>query len=166
MKTTTHILTFVSIGMLLGSFGCSTSPKSDSAAFDPALKPAPQIPAGASRAKSDSASLQGTWKGKELGANTEDPCYLIVTGKDFHFRGADTNEWYKGTFSLREDANPKQFLGAVTECCDPKFVGKTSYAIYRIEDGTLTLTANEPGNPDVPSSFDASDARRFVFTAK
>ena len=41
--------------------------------------------------------------------------------------------------------------------------GKTAYAIYLLEGDTLTLTANEPGDPNVPGSFDAPGARQFVF---
>ena len=112
--------------------------------------------------KSDSAALQGTWKGQEMGRPTEGPCWLMISGNALEFRGADTNEWYKGTFTLREDANPRQLVGAVTECPAPKYIGKTAYAIYRIEADTLTLTGNEPGNPEVPSSFDAPGFRKFV----
>jgi hypothetical protein len=31
-------------------------------------------------------------------------------------------------------------------------------AIYRLENGTLTITGNEPGNPAVPTAFDAPDS--------
>jgi hypothetical protein len=31
-------------------------------------------------------------------------------------------------------------------------------AIYRLENGTLTITGNEPGNPAVPTTFDAPDS--------
>jgi hypothetical protein len=62
--------------------------------------------------------------------------------------------------------NPTQFVAAITDCCVPEYVGKTDYAIYRLQNGTLTLAAHAPGNPDVPSGFDASDARRFEFKAK
>jgi len=78
------------------------------------------------------------------------------------FRGADTNEWYKGTFTLREDQNPKQLLGVIAACPAPNYIGKTVYAIYRIEAGTLTLAGNEPGNAEVPKSFDGPGSRKFV----
>ena len=86
----------------------------------------------------------------------------MVSGNTLEFRGADTNEWYKGTFTLRKDQDPKQLVGLITDCPAPKYVGKTVYAIYRIETGTLTLTGNEPGNPDVPKNFDAPGSRKFV----
>jgi hypothetical protein len=43
-----------------------------------------------------------------------------------------------------------------------QYIGKTACAIYRVEGGTLTLTGNEPGNPEMPSGFDAPGARHFV----
>ena len=138
MRRTTGILSLVSIAVLLGASGCS--------------------PLG----KSDSATLQGTWKGQELGASAEGECSVVIAGKNLEFRGVNTNEWYKGTFSLREDVNPKQLAAAITECPSPSYNGKTIYALYRVENGTLTITANAPGSPTAPLSFDARDTRRFV----
>ena len=111
--------------------------------------------------KSDSATLQGTRQGQETG-RTEGMCRLMISGNTLEFRGADPREWYKGTFTLREDTNPKQLVVAIAECPAPEYVGKTVYAIYRIEAGTLTLTGNEPGNPEVPTGFDARGARSFT----
>jgi uncharacterized protein (TIGR03067 family) len=142
MKTTAGVLSLVSIAVLLGALGCS------------------------SRHKSDLATLQGTWQGKEIGSKTEGVCSIVVSGNNVEFRGADTNEWYKATFSLREDTDPKQIVCSTTACSHPPYVGKTAYAIYRLEAGTLRLTVNEPGSPDVPSGFDAPHARQFELTKK
>jgi uncharacterized protein (TIGR03067 family) len=155
MKRIGQIATaFCLLGLALAS-GCSTTQKAD-----------PQSPASApslaANSKSDSTALQGTWKGKEIGGQIEGDCYLIIKGNELEYRGADPGEWYKGTFTLREDTNPKQLIGAVLECPAPKFIGKTCQAIYRIEEGKLTITGNEPGNPEVPYAFDAADSRRFV----
>jgi len=150
--------------LLLGALSCSTHESKKS--VQPAAKEVAQKAQAAAVNKSDSEALQGTWKGQELGGDAEGDCYLIVSGKDFEFRGPDTNEWYKGTFTLREDAKPKQLLGSVTECCAPQYVGKMSHAIYRIEGDKLTLTAKAPGDPELPSGFDDNEARRFVFKAK
>jgi uncharacterized protein (TIGR03067 family) len=79
------------------------------------------------------------------------------------FHGAYANDWLKGTFTLREDTNPKQFVGVVTECAGPEYVGRNCYAIYKLEDGTLTVAGNEPGVSGFPSAFDASGSRQFVF---
>ncbi len=142
MRRTTGVFSLVSIAVLLGALGCSTLHKSDS------------------------VTLQGTWQGREIGGKTEGPCYLAVSGTNAEYRGADTNEWNKGTFSLRQDTNPRQIVFLSTACSYAPCIGQTIHAIYRIEAGTLKLTANEPGSPDVPSAFDASGARQFEFTKK
>jgi uncharacterized protein (TIGR03067 family) len=113
--------------------------------------------------KSDSATLQGKWKGEEIGGDAKGANYLTFTGKKFEFRGTDTNEWYKGTFTLKENTEPHQLLGTITECPAPEIVGKTSIVIYKLEHNTLTFTAHAPGNSDAPASFDAPETRRFVF---
>jgi uncharacterized protein (TIGR03067 family) len=114
----------------------------------------------------DSVVLQGTWSGQEVGAKTQDSPSLTFDGTKLEFHGADPREWYKATYTLREDTNPKQLEAVITDCPAPQYVGKTAHAIYKIEDGKLTLTGNEPGNPAVPASFDAQGARQIVFTLK
>jgi uncharacterized protein (TIGR03067 family) len=111
--------------------------------------------------KSDSATLQGLWKGEEIGRSPTAPASLLISGSTLEYRGDHPDDWCKGTFTLREDSQPKQLVGVLTECGVPDYVGKTVYSIYRIEAGTLTLTGNEPGNPEVPRDFDAPDARKF-----
>ena len=138
MKKAKAMLGLVSIVALLGVSGCS------------ALH------------KSDSAILQGMWKGQEIGGPAGGLCSFIISGTVLEFRGADTKEWYKGTFTLREDTNPRQVVAVITECPFPQYMGKTTHAIYRVEGGTLTVAANEPGNPEVPADFDARGARHFV----
>jgi uncharacterized protein (TIGR03067 family) len=113
--------------------------------------------------KSDSTTLQGTWSGREIGATPETPRQIVFSGKQFDYRGADPNDWGKGPFTLREETQPKQLLVTLTDCGPTQYIGKSCCMIYKIEDGTLTATANEPGNPAAPSSFDAPGARHMVF---
>ena len=114
-------------------------------------------------AQADATVLQGTWTGQEnngaAGSST-----LTIVGSNLEFRGANPNEWYKATFSLREDTTPKQLITVVTDCPAPQYRGKTSYGIYQIQGGTLTLVAHEPGKPAPPTSFNACDSRKFAFT--
>jgi uncharacterized protein (TIGR03067 family) len=112
--------------------------------------------------ESDSVVLEGKWSGEEMGRSADGTASLLVEGSTLKFHGADTNEWYKGTFTLREDTNPKQLVTMITDCPAPHYVGKAANAIYKIEAGTLTLTGNEPGNPEVPPSFDTPGSRKFV----
>jgi uncharacterized protein (TIGR03067 family) len=124
-------------------------------------------PAGCSKpqppAVPDETTLQGTWKGHESGVNVPGSPSLVLTGNNLEFRGADTNEWYKGTFALQEDKTPKQLTAVITECPFPAYVGKTVHGIYRLDGGTLTLAANEPGAPAIPAAFNSPGARQFVF---
>jgi len=158
MKRNTQVLNLLAMAALLVTSACVTTRKPELAVTYPT--PEPQSIAVR---RPDSITLQGTWKGQEIGGDLDGPCYLIVTGQDFEFRGADTNEWYKGTFTLREDANPRQLIGVITACPAAEYVGKTSLSIYQIESNTLTLAAHEPGNPNFPPAFDASDTRRIRF---
>jgi uncharacterized protein (TIGR03067 family) len=116
--------------------------------------------------KPDSEVLHGTWGGKEVGAENQGSPSITFEGTKLEFHGANTQEWYKATFTLREDTTPKQLQAVITDCPVPQYVGKMANAIYKIEDGKLTLTGNEPGNPAVPASFNAQGARQIVFTLK
>jgi uncharacterized protein (TIGR03067 family) len=120
----------------------------------------------ATQQRSDFAALQGKWKGHESGRNTENSVTVAFSGANLEYRASDPNVWYKATFCLREGANPKQLLAVITDCPFPQYAGKTAYAIYRLEDGVLRVTANQPGNPAVPADFDAPDARQFVLKAE
>lgn len=90
----------------------------------------------------------------------------MFAGNTVEFHGANTQEWYQATFTLHEDTNPKQLEAFVTACPIAKYVGKTAHAIYKVDDGKLTLAANEPGNPTVPKRFDAPGTRQIVFQLK
>jgi uncharacterized protein (TIGR03067 family) len=116
-------------------------------------------------AKSDFDTIQGTWKGVEVGGS-EDTAVLTIAGHDLECRGANPNDWYKGTFTLREDSTPRQCVLAITGCPLPDYVGKTCLAIYQIADGTLTMAGNEPGNPNAPAAFGAEGSRTFKFKLK
>jgi len=49
------------------------------------------------------------------------------------------------------------------ECGPAQYVGKTSQVIYKIENGELEMTGNEPGDPATPVTFDTPGARHMVF---
>jgi uncharacterized protein (TIGR03067 family) len=136
-----------------GVFEASSAPASDSKTTE--------------TSKSDPlTALQGKWKGKEIGGASDDACRLVITGKTLEFRGANPNEWYKGTFSLKEGTSPKQIVFEIAECSAAEYNGKTSQAIYKLENGILKVAGNAPGNPNAPASFDAEGARVFEFKAE
>lgn len=118
-------------------------------------------------AMSDRTAIQGTWKGRAKNDNPEHQVTFAVSGQQFDFRDeTETNNWYKGTFILKEDTSPRQFIATITECPFPQYVGKVSKAIYKIEKGTLTVTAYEPGKEGVPQEFDEEGAACIEVTKK
>jgi uncharacterized protein (TIGR03067 family) len=132
--------------------GCSTSSKSNSAAAVPA--PSKILP----------TALEGAWHGNEVTPGQQGPASLTFSGKTLEFHGADANDWCKGTFILRENTDPKQLVGTITECPSADAVGKNVCAIYKIENGSLRVTGNAPGGSNIPAAFDTAGSRQFVLT--
>ncbi len=93
----------------------------------------------------------------------EGPASLLVSGHTMKFHGWDLSDWLKGTITLREDTNPKQLVGTVTECPAQDYVGKEVHAIFKIEGDTLIVAGNEPGNTNIPLVFNDPATRQFVF---
>ncbi len=112
----------------------------------------------------DQELLQGIWIGHEVG-HENGKCTFTVSGNNIEFRGAHPKEWYKATFTLDEETEPKSGDFLIKECPAPKYVGKLARVIYKIENNTLTLAGNEPGVNAKPTSFKRSVTRRvFVLT--
>jgi uncharacterized protein (TIGR03067 family) len=147
------ILISLSLAALFVS-GCSTPSASNSA---------PTAPESPAPPKAAPTAFEGSWKGRELTPGREGLATLAVSGQSLEFHGAEANDWLKATFSLREDTSPKQCVGLITDCSDAQYVGKKFCAIYRIEDGTMTISGNEPGSTDIPTTFDAPGTRQIVF---
>jgi uncharacterized protein (TIGR03067 family) len=117
--------------------------------------------------KSDTATLQGTWNGRQINNTPEHQCSFIISGNNYEFQDeADTNAWNKGTFTLREDTDPRQYIAVVSECHLPQFEGKTIMAIYRLENDTLTMTWSAPGKTEAPAAFDAHHTAQMEFKRK
>ena len=111
--------------------------------------------------------LQGTWEGVEKGEEGKGKSTMTVTGNSMHFQGANKEEWYKATFKILRDKDPQQLQATITESPAKEFVGKSSTAIFKIEDGTLTLSGKKPGATGTPKSFeDKEDTRVFVLKKK
>jgi len=111
----------------------------------------------------DASALQGNWTGSEGAANSPGIPSLTIQGTNLEFHGSNPMEWYKATFTLHEDSTPKQLEVVITDCPAPQFVGRTAHAIYKIENGELTVNGNPPGNPNVPADFGTPGSRQIVF---
>ncbi len=96
-----------------------------------------------------------------MGAEADGRITITITGSSLHFH-RDTNFWFETTLVLPAGKDPKQ-LHATIKGCPPSqadSIGKVVGAIFKIEDGTLTLADYAiPGEP--PSTF-ADASSRYV----
>jgi uncharacterized protein (TIGR03067 family) len=112
--------------------------------------------------KSDTAVIQGVWKGYDKTRPGDGMCSVRFSKNTVEFQGAGKDDWCKGIFTLHEDTNPKQIVATILEASDSRAVGQSVHAIYRIEAAMLTLAGNQPGNPTPPRGFDAPEAQVLV----
>jgi hypothetical protein len=98
--------------------GCSSTPRAITAELEP---------------------LQGYWEGEGAGGK----CAITITGNSLHYR-VGTN-WFKTTFILPAGTDPQQLHATITDCSPPSngAIGKVVFAIFKIEDGTLTLAEDD-----------------------
>ena len=79
--------------------------------------------------------LQGYWEGEGAGGK----CSITITGNSLHFH-AGTNFWFETTFTLPAGTDPQQLHATIKDCSPPtNAIGTVVFAIFKIEDGTLTL---------------------------
>ena len=93
--------------------------------------------------------LEGTWIGNETNSNNVWTC--IITGNEMDL--SSENEWYKGTFSINTQTDPKQLDYLLTDCFISEGISLTVLAIYKIENNSMTFAGNEPGATTRPDSF-------------
>jgi uncharacterized protein (TIGR03067 family) len=101
--------------------------------------------------------LQGTWEGAAVGNESHEKITITIIGTSFHFH-RDTNFWFETTIKLPAGTDPKQ-LHATIKACPPSqadSIGKVVGAIFKIEDGTLTLATTGGGADETPKSFEAT----------
>ena len=100
--------------------------------------------------------LQGTWEGAEVGERSHEKITITITGNSFHFH-RDTNFWFDTTITLPAGTDPKQLYATIKGCppSQADSIGKVVGAIFKIEDGTLTLaTGGRDSSPEgTPKSF-------------
>ena len=78
---------------------------------------------------------------------------ITITGNSFHFH-RDTNFWFETTITLPAGTNPKQLHASIKDCPTPSSIGQVVFAIFKIEDGILTLAT--AGGEEAPKSFEAT----------
>jgi uncharacterized protein (TIGR03067 family) len=117
----------------------------------------PQRPRAAPTA-SELQRLQGTWEGVMVGDRSDDKYTVTVTGDSFHFH-RDSKFWFATTITLSADTDPRQLHATIKDGApgQESTVGKVVVAIFKIEDGLLTLAATGGGAEETPKSFEAAE---------
>lgn len=97
--------------------------------------------------------LQGTWEGVLVDHESEGKITLTFTGNSLHFQGLRADEWYDATFTLQEGTRPQQLRATITGCELARDIGTVIGAIFKIEDGTLSLAGIEDDDQGPPQIF-------------
>jgi uncharacterized protein (TIGR03067 family) len=121
-----------------------------------------QIPAKAKGAANQPTALElqllrGTWEGVTVGDQSHQKITITITGNALHFH-RDTNFWFQTTIMLPAGTEPRQLHATIKDCASGQenSVGQVVVAIYKIEDGKLTLAALG-GDEETPKSFEAAE---------
>ena len=102
--------------------------------------------------------LQGYWGGDGAAGK----CSITITGNSLHFY-ARTDFWYETTFTLPAGTDPQQLHATIKDCSPPttNAIGKVVFAIFKIEDGTLTLAEDDMSDKP-PKTFPSASSRYNV----
>jgi uncharacterized protein (TIGR03067 family) len=104
--------------------------------------------------------LTGTWTGAE---DTGEPYSIVFTDTDWSMTHESGDEWQQGTYTLNDNASPKQLDLYITGASNNQFIAETARFIYKIEGRTLTLTGGQPGDNYRPSDFsEGGTTRTFI----
>src|SRR4051812_48921312 len=100
--------------------------------------------------------LQGYWEGEGAGGE----CSITITGNSLHYR--NSAGWFKTTFTLPAGTDPQQLHATIQDSSPPRNgIGKVVYAIFKIEDGTLTLAEDDMSDKP-PKTFPSALSRYNV----
>ena len=97
--------------------------------------------------------LQGTWEGVLAGQESAGKVTIQITSNSLRFQGRDSNDWYEATFSLPTGTNPQELRATITGCLRTNYLGAMVGAIFKIENGTLTLAGIQDRDQEPPKSF-------------
>ena len=95
-----------------------------------------------------------------VGDKSDDQYTITITGNSLHFH-RDPKFWFATTFALPAGTDPRQLHATIREGApgQESSVGKVVVAIYKIEDGKLTLAAMPDGDEETPKSFEAAEGK-------
>jgi len=104
--------------------------------------------------------LQGAWEGVDVGDPSHQKITITITNSSLHFY-RDRSFWFDTTFTLSTGTDPKQIHATIKESANGDAKGELVGAIFKIEDGTLTLASYGTDKDDPPKTF-ASYPSRYV----
>jgi hypothetical protein len=83
--------------------------------------------------------LQGYWESDAAAGK----CSITIKGNSLHFY-ARSNFWFATTFTVPAGTDPRQLHATIKDCASGQesSTGKVVFAIFKIEDGTLTLAVH------------------------
>ena len=101
--------------------------------------------------------LQGYWEGEGAGGK----CSITITGDSLHYR--NSAGWYKTTFTLPVGTDPPQLQATIKDCSPPSTnaIGTMVFAIFKIDDRTLTLAEDDMSDKP-PKTFANASSRYSV----
>jgi len=102
--------------------------------------------------------LQGTWEGFLVGGESDGKITMTITGNSLHFH-RDTNFWFETTFTLPASTEPQQLHATIKGSSDPTLIGQVVSAIFKIQDGTLTLATNQFAEQEPPKNFETNEEK-------
>ena len=105
--------------------------------------------------------LQGTWEGVVLSDKSRDKITITITGNSLRFH-RDANFWFETAIALPAGTDPKQLHATIKGCAQACSIGTVVGAIFKIEDGTLTLATTGDGAEETPKAFEAPEDRGLV----
>jgi hypothetical protein len=105
--------------------------------------------------------LQGYWEGDGAGGK----CSITITGNSLHYR--NSSSLYKTTFTLPAGTDPPQIHATIKDVSPPSSnaIGTVVFAIFKIEDGTLTLAEDDMSDKP-PKTFASALSRYSVRKAQ
>ena len=84
---------------------------------------------------------------------------MAITGSTLRFT-RDSNYWFETTFTLPPGTGPQRMDATIKASSYPSHIGEVVAAIFKMEDGVLTLAASDHG--ETPKDFDDGSNSLFV----
>jgi len=93
--------------------------------------------------------LQGQWEGDAAAGKSS----ITITGNSLHYY-ARTDFWFETTFTLPAGTDPQQLRATIKNSAPPtNSVGQVVVAIFKVEEGTLSLAVNQDPEGPPPNAF-------------